>query len=263
MLNVLDRKILRLITGAHRKTPSEMLYLETGALKISHVIAVRRLMYLRNILERHDDEVVKKVYIAQKKNPSKGDWVTTVTEDLEKYDLNLNDVDIIKLTEIDYKNKVKKNVREKAFEEFITILNGHDKVKQIQYENMNKPQEYFGSKMLNNKQRSLLMNLRCKTVRGVRNNFHTFYKSEIFCPFKCKSEKDSQEHMLQCHGILSYLTIGQQEELSTVKYSDLFGSIQQQSKITQVFQFLLKIRYRLLENSQQPAYHGNSSGPID
>ena len=161
------------------------------------------------------------MYIAQKKNPSKGDWVTTVTEDLEKYDLNLNDEDIIKLTEIVYKNKVKKNVREKAFEEFITILNGHDKVKQIQYENTNEPQEYFGSKMLNNKQRSLLMNLRCRTVRGVSNNFHTFYKNYIFCPFKCKSEKDSQEHMLQCHGIGSYLTIGHKDELSTVKYSDL------------------------------------------
>ena len=46
VLNVLHRKIILLITGAHSKTPSELLYLETGALTISHVIAVRRHLYL-------------------------------------------------------------------------------------------------------------------------------------------------------------------------------------------------------------------------
>ena len=46
VLNVLDRKILWLNTSAHSKPPSEMLYLETGALTISHVIAVRRHLYL-------------------------------------------------------------------------------------------------------------------------------------------------------------------------------------------------------------------------
>ena len=49
MLQVLDRKILRLILGAQAKVPFEMLYLETGALEIKHVIAVRRLVYLQNI----------------------------------------------------------------------------------------------------------------------------------------------------------------------------------------------------------------------
>ena len=48
-----------------------MLHLESGASQISHVIAVRRLLYLKNILERYVHEVVKKVYKAQKKNPSK------------------------------------------------------------------------------------------------------------------------------------------------------------------------------------------------
>merc|ERR1719319_1363010 len=53
MLEVLDHKILRMITGAHSKIPSEMLYLETGELDISSVISVRRLSYWHNILRRH------------------------------------------------------------------------------------------------------------------------------------------------------------------------------------------------------------------
>ena len=47
VLEVLDRKIFRLILGAHSKAASEMLYLETGVIPICHVLAVRRLCYLK------------------------------------------------------------------------------------------------------------------------------------------------------------------------------------------------------------------------
>ena len=64
VLQVLDRKILRLLLGAQAKVPCEMLYLETGALELKHVIAVRRLVYLQKILKKHDEDIVKKVYVA-------------------------------------------------------------------------------------------------------------------------------------------------------------------------------------------------------
>ena len=38
VLNVLDRKILKLVTGSHSKASCEMLYLETGCLPLSEVI---------------------------------------------------------------------------------------------------------------------------------------------------------------------------------------------------------------------------------
>ena len=70
MLEVLNRKILRAILGANSKVPSQMLYLETGAIPIAHVISVKRLVYFQNILKKQDDEIIKKVYLAQKSNPS-------------------------------------------------------------------------------------------------------------------------------------------------------------------------------------------------
>ena len=91
MLEVLDRKILRQILGAHCKSPNEMLYLETGALPLSHVIAVRRLLYLQNILKKHLTEITRKVYIAQKENPCKGDWITIIEGDKQNYGINLSD----------------------------------------------------------------------------------------------------------------------------------------------------------------------------
>ena len=68
-----------------------MLYLEIGALKISHVIAVIRLLYLHNILKIHDDEIISKIYKAQLKSPSKGDWVIMLVDDMKKYNINISD----------------------------------------------------------------------------------------------------------------------------------------------------------------------------
>ena len=51
-LQVLDRKILCLISNAHSKSQNEMLYFEYGALSISHIVSIRRLSYLQILLGR-------------------------------------------------------------------------------------------------------------------------------------------------------------------------------------------------------------------
>ena len=80
-LEILDRKILKLVLGAQCKSQSEMLFLEAGALPLSHILSIRRLCYLRTILQRDEKEITKRVYRAQKKNPVSGDWVLLIQED--------------------------------------------------------------------------------------------------------------------------------------------------------------------------------------
>ena len=197
VLNVLDRKILRLILGAHGKAPHKMLDLETEALKISHFIAVRRLLYLHNILKRHDDEIILKIYKAQLKSPSKGDWVTMLADDMNKYDIKITDETVKSLSKTVFKTIVKKTVKEYAFSECMQLLDSHDKVRHIEYTDMNQAQDYITSRQFSNKQISLLFNLRCQSVRNIKNNFHTFYNNKIDCPFKCFEQIDSQEHILK------------------------------------------------------------------
>ena len=72
VLNVLDRKILRLITGAHRKTPSEMLYLELGVTPIRHIVMARRLMFYHYILNEDPKSLIHRFYQSQCKNPVRG-----------------------------------------------------------------------------------------------------------------------------------------------------------------------------------------------
>ena len=48
-IELVDHQLLRTILGAHSKTPTEFLYLETGTLPVKYVITSRRLNYLKHI----------------------------------------------------------------------------------------------------------------------------------------------------------------------------------------------------------------------
>ena len=56
-------------------TPIAAYYLETGAIPIRFVLIGRRLMYLWTILQKNEEELVSKVYQAQKLFPVKDDFV--------------------------------------------------------------------------------------------------------------------------------------------------------------------------------------------
>ena len=114
----------------------------------------------------------------------------------------------------------------------------------------NAGEDYLTSGLFNNKQISKLFNLRCKTVKNAKVNFHYLFKDEFFCPF---GPFDSQEHMLKCYKIVSSLNTIKKKKLECVKYEDIFGDPQQQLQVTKVFQTLICIRERLLERDQEPA----------
>ena len=73
-LEAIDEALLRKLLKSHCKTPKEFLYLETGALPLRWIVAQRRILFLKHITEKHDDELLKKVFHAQKENPTQGDF---------------------------------------------------------------------------------------------------------------------------------------------------------------------------------------------
>jgi len=102
----------------------------------------------------------------------------------------------------------------------------HTKVKDIIHENTNVPQMYLSSGLFTNKMTSLLFNLRCQCVNEFKQNFaapNVLY----MCPL-CSYFEDTQEHALHCNTLTKYLPTHLQDLLSEVKYSDIFGSINDQ-----------------------------------
>ena len=106
--------MLRLVTGAQAKSPTEMLYLETAQIPVKQVISSRRLMYLHNILKQQDEELIKRIYCAMKESPMKDDWVINVEKDLNELGINLSDEEIFKLTKSQFKLIVKAKIRQHA-----------------------------------------------------------------------------------------------------------------------------------------------------
>ena len=80
-LEAIDDALLRNILKAHSKTPTEFLYLETEAVSLWWIIAQRRIIFMKHIDERHEDKLTKKVFLAQKEHPNKGDFVLLVEKD--------------------------------------------------------------------------------------------------------------------------------------------------------------------------------------
>ena len=71
------------------------------------VISVRRMLYLKNILSRHKDEVIRKVYFAMKEKPYKGDLYNPVKSDFQKYGTEMNERLIEDTNLANFKNKIK------------------------------------------------------------------------------------------------------------------------------------------------------------
>ena len=82
-LEAIDEALLRGILKAQTKTPKEFLYLETGALPIKGIIAQRQKNCMNHILQRDENELDKKVFIAQRNIPVQGDFLKLVKKRLE------------------------------------------------------------------------------------------------------------------------------------------------------------------------------------
>ena len=198
-LEVVDQALLRAILNAHKGTTKEFLYLETGALPIRWIIAQRRINFLKHILSRSENELLRKVYEAQKESPSQGDFVKLVENDLRKLGLTYEEVSSDTIS----KNMLKKILRERAQSVALAELNEQlrksTKISSIRYNKL-ELQDYLRT-TVNKEVMNTITALRSRCVRNIKANFPNMNKSCPHCPLKCSTEnphEDTQEHILTC-----------------------------------------------------------------
>ena len=243
-----DECLLRSLLQSHPKAPLEFLYLETGSLPISLILASRRLMYLRTILMREDEELIKRVYRKQQSQTTPGDFSEMVMEDFMRIGLVYDEARITS-GGTHYQIEIRKHIRNAAFSELKAKQIGHSKVKHINYEQFEK-QHYLTSPLFSNEDVSTLSNLRSHTTRGIRANFQNLYKNDTSCPLKCwpsgaPQVQDTQQHLLFCEK----LEIDQNTTVATdvVKYDDIYrNGTQQKVAAATLFPQLLACRNKLL-----------------
>ena len=207
-------------------------------------------MYLRTILRREDEELVKRIFREQEKNTTPGDYVEMVKADLARYNICYDENMISTVKEEEFKKLVRKHVKETAFKELRTKQESHSKVKLIVYEALEK-QPYLVSPLFTDEDVGILSNLRSHTTRGIRGNFGQLYKNNSSCPLKCWPQdspplEDTQQHLMVCRKITLDADIVANNH---IKYDDIYGSVTKQKAITTLFQDILHKRQRILESS--------------
>ena len=142
---------------------------------MTDTIKIRRLIYLQVILQRPEGKLIQDIYEAMKADPVQNDWCLQVQEDMADLNINYTDQEIRNMDQSMYKSIVKEKVRNSAFLRFKEHKSNHEKGHNNNYIDLNSSQEYLKTNKLTNKQTSLLFNLRCSTVRGIRANFSDQY----------------------------------------------------------------------------------------
>ena len=121
---------------------------------------------MKHIVSRDDDELIKKVFLAQKETPTQGDLVKLIEKYLEELHITYEDI----VTNTITKHKLKTIATNAAFGKFKEKLETHKKVRHLIYNSL-EIQPYHLSDMLSQDDRKTLTALRSHCVKGIRHNF--------------------------------------------------------------------------------------------
>ena len=221
---MVDNVLLSRLTGGQSKCPSEYNYLETGSLKLRHILTYSRLIYHHEILSRGEDETIKKIYMKQKRDRIKGDWIDLLEKDFAFIGLDINEEEIRSIPRREYKLKIKALVKKAAFGYFLEIKLSHRKLDLVHYERL-QIQPYLVNSKLNNKEKSLLYCLRSHCHKS-KHNFKKMHRNDTSCIFGCSVIEDQVHVFTQCQPILT-----KNGNSNIPSYINIFGSLQEQVEI--------------------------------
>ena len=215
-------------------TAKEAFFLEAGIMPIKCILSKRRLLYLWNILNRNDNELLKRFYHTQKLLRTKNDWVELVEQDKEDFGIDISDDEISKMKESKFKSLVNKSVIQKSLDHLNTVADGHSKSKNLVKPKMVR-EPYFDDSRFSRSDIELLFSLRTRML-DLKGNFSNKYGLDIACRV-CKVQIECQEHILKCEVLKKNVDVPSQ-----VVYEDIFRNVDKQLEVVKAFRILLRER---------------------
>ena len=214
--------------------------MEAGAIPIRFIIASRRLIYHHNILRRENNELVKRIYQEQVRNPTKGDYSELIKDDFKIINEVQDDVKIQNTNTNQYKTHIKKCIRAAAFQYLTRKQATHSKIKTIEYKQL-EVQKYMISPIFSNEEVYQLFALRSRTT-NCKENFKQKYKNDDLLCGLCQKEKEDQPHLLRCE-VLRRKFKSKQVSRNNVEYDHIFSEdIHKQKEISSMYIQLLKLK---------------------
>ena len=201
-------------------------------------------MYLWHVLSRDNTELIRRVYETQKLSCKKGDSVQLIEADKKELEIVLNDEEIQGLQKETFRKYVKSKVRIKYRRYLNEIKRTHSKSNYLVCRKLEMA-EYLNNPRFNTRQKQLLFKLRSRTL-DVKCNFRGQF-IDLWC-ISCGLFPESQSHILQCPELvtkLNYLA----GKTSCLNENCIYGDIEEQLKIVNIYSDLLEEREKLKEKS--------------
>ena len=232
--------------SASSKTVRDAYYIETGSLKVRYLIAKRRFMYLKNILSRNKDELIFKVYQAQKLQKTKKDWYNMIQSEKEYFSLKIDDSEIANMSKRNFKVLVNECVNKR----FVSDLRNSGKSKaqgilstmKVDTSGKISMQPYLATNRLSVHEKKTLFLLRCRNLNTKSNMKSSFDQDDMSCRL-CKLPEiyEDENHLIQC----SELEI--QDDQQDFKFEYVFADIEKQIKTVKLFSKIIERRKLLFE----------------
>ena len=220
--------------------------METGALKIRHILAKRRLLFCQNILKRNQNDILRKVYEAQKSDfENKFDWFQTVQKDRLYYEIGLSDQEISDLSKSAFKKIVLKQINMKSICEFRE--SNQSKVQHILRsvqpdKKFKLPiQPYLKSQVITTVMKQQLFSLRNRSY-DLKSNYKSLYVNDMICRI-CMDDQ-SREDEIHTFELCTELI---ERDQSDIKFIHVYGSLEQQIKAITYFSRISTKRNLILE----------------
>ena len=247
-----DKLFFAKLMGVPRSTPTEAYYLELGVLPISAIIKGRRVNYLHNILNRKQDSMLYTFFITQWLNPTRGDWVLQVREDLKDLEIPCSFDFIRSKTKLAFKTLVKAKVKIYALKVLKLKQQKHSKMKNIHYKSLCM-QNYLTRQDLTQEDKKTIFKYRVRMERFGEN--YRGGAESISCPL-CHTHLDNQEMSYQCPEIKKEIEI-------KGNFSDIYNEIIQNETIETIVR-ISRYRTKVLENpTKLPTEVGPCDTPCD
>ena len=199
-------------------------------------------MYWHHIVNLKPDSLLNKFYKAQVNQPVKGNWINLLIKDKSEFELNYTDEDLKSISKLSFKNTIKKKANKLAIEYLKKLKAKHSKTKNIEInENKIETAEYLKDKRIHPKDAKFIFKMRTR-MYNVKCNFKNQYGDNLVCNL-CKMEEESQEHLLQCKVLKTFVPEISEQDL---KYESIFGDIEDVIKVSKLLYKVTKEREKLL-----------------
>ena len=239
-----DVNLLRKILNAHSKTPIEAFFLELGRYPLRFTLSKRRCMYLWHIVHRDTDELIWKIYEAQRCKPNKGDWFEILQTERRALNILESDEEIAKMSRNKFKILVEKKIKENVIQYLNALAEPHSKSEFIVSEKFQK-KKYFSDRRFTKEDVQLLFALRTRMV-NCKTNFKMQFGNNLTCRI-CETDGsiEDEDHILVC----PEQTDGQ----CAVQFTDVYGDVDSQYNAVKMYKKVMRKRtiyLETLENSK-------------